>query len=104
MYVLNNLRIMQNQEIKDNRSLIVIRSHISPDIYEVFGLPYHDFRSDMLTLHSCAFDSSLTLTPAYKNQHFHNHLINTSHSSMHPKQVIANYCFPISIMQFLFID
>ena len=46
---LNNLRIMQNQEIKDNRSLTVIRPHISPDIYEVFGLPYHDFRSNVLT-------------------------------------------------------
>ena len=45
----NSLRIMQNQEIKDNHSLIVISSHISSDSYEVLGLPYHDFRLDMLT-------------------------------------------------------
>ena len=106
----NNLRIMQNQEIRDNRSLTIIRSHISPDIYEVLGLPYHDFHPDMLTFSLLCFlihTSSLTITPAHKNQNFHNHLISIQYISFinlsrtSCNQSIISY---ISIMQFLFND
>ena len=99
----NSLRITQSQEIKNSRSLIVICSHISPNIYwsAWLTLLWFSFRhANLFTFALSIPTSSLTMTPAHKNQNFHHHLISASHASIHWEQVTTTYRFPLSIMQF----
>ena len=99
----NNLRIMQNQEIKDNRSLTIISLHIlTRHLWSTqLTIPWFPFRhANLFTLVLSVYTSSLTITSAYTRIRIFTTISsvhNISHSSIQPEQVATNHWFPMSL-------